>query len=264
MKRNRQFLVSLGISPLALMGPVLGGIVAMGPALAQDTGWALADPDAQAQSEEAQDVGSTPSDAGPISVTRNGQQYGWLVAPRPVDEESVDRPLSELEELSKSTSGVRFGSAFYDSKSDNPLLPVSVTLRALDKITAKYTDLEINIDETAQFGTLNITPRNCDTRPPEEFPETTAFLEITPTEEDLYTNMDTPSEPEEDGEVASLADDDTEIATAEQLVEEEGATRNDNFLFSGWMYASSPALNALEHPVYDVWVIGCKMIDPET
>ena len=96
---------------------------------------------------------------------------------------------------------------------------VAVVLRALDKVTARTLDLTINIDQTVSYGTLDITVRKCLKRPPEETPETTTFLEI--------------EERQQDGEPIPL--------------------------FMGWMFASSPALNALEHPVYDVWVIDCKM-----
>ncbi|TNE33648.1 MAG: DUF2155 domain-containing protein [Alphaproteobacteria bacterium] len=97
-----------------------------------------------------------------------------------------------------------------------------VVLRALDKVTARTKDLNIPIDETVKFGSLEITPRKCTKRPPEEPPETTAFLEI------------------------------TEVNEGEEPIR----------LFNGWMFASSPAVNALEHPVYDVWVIDCKIPSP--
>lgn len=99
-----------------------------------------------------------------------------------------------------------------------------VVLRALDKITARITEFELAIGEELQFGTLAITARYCRTRPPIEPPETFTYLEI----------------------------DDVK----------RGGLRER--AFEGWMVASSPALNALEHPVYDVWVINCKMVDPDT
>lgn len=91
-----------------------------------------------------------------------------------------------------------------------------VVLRALDKITARITELEVPVGAEAQFGTLFITPRYCRTRPPIEPPETFAYLEI-----------------------------DDHKQTGRERV------------FSGWMVASSPALNPLEHAVYDVWVLNC-------
>ncbi len=91
-------------------------------------------------------------------------------------------------------------------------------LQGLDKVTARISTIDAPIDERIRFGTLSIVVRHCRKTPPEEPPETTAFLEI------------------------------DDIKRGEQPVR----------LFSGWMFASSPALSALEHPVYDVWVIGCN------
>lgn len=94
-----------------------------------------------------------------------------------------------------------------------------VILRALDKVTAHITRIEVALNQTAVFGTLAITPRACAMRPPEETPESSAFLEI--------------DDRRRDGVVARV--------------------------FSGWMFASSPALSALEHPAYDVWVTACRI-----
>ena len=101
--------------------------------------------------------------------------------------------------------------------------PPTAVLRGVDKITARITDIEAVIGEPVTFGTLTIVARTCRKRPPIEPPEVTAFLEI---------DDDPPG-------------DDTER------------------VFTGWMFASSPALSALEHPVYDVWVIDCKTSAPE-
>jgi len=91
-------------------------------------------------------------------------------------------------------------------------------LRALDKITARVEALEVPVDRPLKFGTLIITVHSCRVALPEETPEAAAFLDITELK---------PGEPE--------------------------AVR-----FRGWMFASSPALSALEHPIYDLWVTGCK------
>jgi hypothetical protein len=94
----------------------------------------------------------------------------------------------------------------------------TVVLQGLDKVTARVSTFEARIGETVRFGTLEIQPRFCDRAPPEEPPESAAFL-------DIY-----------------------EARAGEQRAD----------LFHGWMFASSPALNSLEHPVYDVWVLDCK------
>ena len=93
-------------------------------------------------------------------------------------------------------------------------------LQGLDKVTARISTIDAPINEHIRFGTLSLVVRHCRKTPPEEPPETTAFLEI------------------------------DDVRPGEQPAR----------LFSGWMFASSPALSALEHPVYDVWVIGCKML----
>ncbi|MSP81662.1 MAG: DUF2155 domain-containing protein [Alphaproteobacteria bacterium] len=95
--------------------------------------------------------------------------------------------------------------------------PTGAVLQGLDKITARISRLEAPINQPVHFGTLEITARTCYQTPPEETPESAAFLEI------------------------------------REL--KPGAAPSE--AFAGWMFASSPALSALEHPVYDVWVIGC-------
>ncbi len=108
----------------------------------------------------------------------------------------------------------------------------TAVFNALDKITARITILEIPIGSSARFGTLDIRPQSCDKRPPEETPETTAFVEV----------FDIPRV------MAAAKGEDGQAAVAEP-----------KRIFSGWMFASSPGLNAVEHPVYDAWVIDCKI-----
>ena len=92
-------------------------------------------------------------------------------------------------------------------------------LEGLDKTTARVSRFEAPVGSPVHFGTLTITVRDCEKNPPEDTPESAAFLEI------------------------------------DEARQGENKTR----LFSGWMFASSPALSALEHPVYDVNVLDCKM-----
>ncbi len=95
--------------------------------------------------------------------------------------------------------------------------PVAV-LQGLDKITARVSEFDAPVGKKVQFGNLSILVRDCEKNPPEDRPESAAFLEI----------------------------DETRPG--------EGPVRQ----FSGWMFASSPALSALENPVYDVIVLDCK------
>ena len=105
-----------------------------------------------------------------------------------------------------------------------PVLPAvadpadTVILETLDKISARVSRVEVPVGTTITFGSLKITPRHCDKHPPEETPESSVFIEIV-----------------------------EELPDAQPKLE-----------FSGWMFASSPALLALDHPVYDVWVVDCK------
>jgi hypothetical protein len=115
-------------------------------------------------------------------------------------------------------------------------------LRALDKITGNATDVTAKIGETIKFGRISITVHACYQAPPEDTPESEAFLEI----RSLGAAQDKP-----------LAD----LGPAKEKPK-PAAEGPDAPLFSGWMFASSPGLNALEHPVYDVWVISCTAAAP--
>jgi hypothetical protein len=88
----------------------------------------------------------------------------------------------------------------------------------LDKITGRIISFDVEIGETVQFGALQVVPRVCYTRPPTETPNTDAFLEV--------------SEVTLQGEVRRI--------------------------FTGWMFAASPGLHAVEHPIYDIWLTDCK------
>lgn len=88
----------------------------------------------------------------------------------------------------------------------------------LDKITGRITNFDVYIGETVQFGALQITPRVCYTRPPNETQRTSTFVEV---------------------------DQVTLRATVRRI-------------FTGWMFAEAPALSAIDHAVYDVWLVGCK------
>jgi hypothetical protein len=96
----------------------------------------------------------------------------------------------------------------------NPIAAFS----GLDKITGRITNFDVYIDETVQFGALQLTPRVCYTRPPTETQRTSVFLEV------------------------------------DQVSLKGGSQR----IFTGWMFADSPALNAIDHPVYDIWLVDCK------
>jgi hypothetical protein len=88
----------------------------------------------------------------------------------------------------------------------------------LNKITGRATDFEAKMNQTVRYGALEVTPRACDTKPETERPQTVAFVQV----------------------------DEITLKKTTQRV------------FSGWMFATSPGLNALEQPIFDVWLKGCK------
>ncbi len=88
----------------------------------------------------------------------------------------------------------------------------------LDKITGRIITFDVYINETVQFGALQVTPRVCYSRPVSETPRTAGFIEV----------------------------------------DEITLDRKIRRIFTGWMFADSPGLNAVEHAVYDVWLKSCK------
>jgi hypothetical protein len=98
--------------------------------------------------------------------------------------------------------------------------PIAI-LQGLDKVAAHVSQIEAPVGTSVNFGTLSILVRDCETSPADEAPNNAAFIQIYET-------------PRGEGTAAAKR------------------------LFSGWMFSSSPALSGLEHPVYDVTLLGCK------
>lgn len=116
----------------------------------------------------------------------------------------------------------------------DPIRNPTAIFAGLDKITGRIINFDVAIDETVQFGTLQVTPRVCNTRPQTEAPQTTTFVEVDEQAPKPEQKRD-PSLP--------------------LRVEPKLETKR---IFSGWMFASSPGLHGVEHPVYDVWLVDCK------
>lgn len=94
----------------------------------------------------------------------------------------------------------------------------TAVFEGLDKITGRITSFDVAINETVQFGALQVTPKACYSRPPTETPQTDAFVDV-----------------------------------------DEVTLKGDiKRIFTGWMFKASPGLHAVEHPIYDVWLIDCK------
>jgi len=105
-----------------------------------------------------------------------------------------------------------------NARADEKITNPIAVFSGLDKITGRITTFDVYIGETVQFGALQLTPRACYTRPDTEAPKTDTFVEV----------------------------------------DEITLDRKIRRIFSGWMFADSPGLNAVEHPVYDVWLKSCK------
>jgi hypothetical protein len=91
-------------------------------------------------------------------------------------------------------------------------------LQTLDKVTGRVRTLEAPVEREVMIGTLSVVVRACRKRPPEEPPESAAYLDV-----------------------------------VERKSGEQAQT-----VFRGWMFASAPAVSAMDHPVYDIWVVGCR------
>jgi len=123
------------------------------------------------------------------------------------------------------------GAASADPAPNTPLMAKAVSqasskptllLRGLDKITGRAFDIVAPLNTPVKFATLTVTARYCYSTPPSETPETAAFVQI----------------------------------------EDNRPDKAKREAFSGWMYASSPGLNGMQHPLYDVWVIFCRTNAP--
>lgn len=90
-------------------------------------------------------------------------------------------------------------------------------MQAMDKITGKVSEIDVPVNVPVKFGSFSVLVRKCVTRTPEETPENTAFVDVV----DDYNSQEPVN------------------------------------IFKGWMLSSSPALNAVEHPIYDVWLLNC-------
>lgn len=113
-----------------------------------------------------------------------------------------------------SAAFVGFGVSAQAERINNPVAEFS----GLDKITGRITTFDVYINETVQFGALQVTPKVCYSRTEDEAPKTDVFVEV----------------------------------------DEITLDRKVRRIFTGWMFADSPGLNAVEHAVYDVWLKNCK------
>ena len=100
-----------------------------------------------------------------------------------------------------------------------PIEGILAEIQILDKITARVKTLEVEVNDSIQFESLNIKIYACYKKPPEEVPEDFVLLRI-------YDVM---------------------------------SQKGKELIYQGWMISSSPATTPLEHPIYDLWLKDCKI-----
>jgi len=124
-----------------------------------------------------------------------------------------------MEIRNKFLATTAFGVSFaFSLAAEAANIPMNMAkMQALDKVTGKMSVINVPVNGEVKFGSFSIIVRSCQTTPPEETPENYAFVDVADTNR-------------------------------------EGKTFN---IFKGWMVSSSPSLNSVEHPIYDVWLLQC-------
>lgn len=161
---------------------------------------------AHAQQQDIIDLGADQFDTAPAPATQ---------ALPPPDTTPPAAPLTEVAPAPDQTTEPGTPMPPSPNRVANPV----AVFAGLDKITGRITSFDVYIDETVQFGSLQVTPRVCYNRPLTDAPRTDAFVQV----------------------------------------DEIGLDRKVRRIFSGWMFADSPGLHAIDNPVYDVWLTECKM-----
>lgn len=133
---------------------------------------------------------------------------------QPPPEQPPQQPQPQEQQQQPQDDVVTTAPPVKDQRVKNPVAEFA----GIDKITGRIITFDVYIDETVQFGALQVTPRVCYSRPGSETPKTDSFVEV----------------------------------------DEITLDRKIRRIFTGWMFAESPGLNAVEHAVYDVWLKGCK------
>ncbi len=144
-------------------------------------------------------------------------------------------PLINLEELSPTfeedkdilekkeeiNDALKYNESLIKKKSAKKTDKIYINIKALNKITAKTSSIKLAIDEKKFFGSLEIKALKCQLSEKNEFTDTIAYLQV----KDL-----------------------------------DAKDNNQVFLFNGWTFASSPTLESIDHPIYDLWITGCENI----
>ncbi len=167
----------------------------------------------------------TPGLAQAYQQDENSQeQYGQEDGQEGIAQDPYARTFESQPAVGQSGPTNGFANGFNDGLNDDSVPATAAVLRGLDKVTANVRQFVVPAGSVLDFGRLSIRVQTCRSTPPTaQTPESSVFLEI--------------DDRRSDGSVERV--------------------------FSGWMFASSPALNPLNHPVYDVWVMSCRTLSPE-
>ena len=135
----------------------------------------------------------------------------------PTFEEDKD----ELEKIEEHNVNLDISSTISKEKKIKKNKKIFINITALDKVTAKTSEIRLAIGEKKFFGSLEIKGLKCQLSEHNEFMDTVAYLQV----KDLAAK-----------------------------------DNNQVFLFNGWTFASSPTLQSIDHPIYDLWITGCENI----
>ena len=127
----------------------------------------------------------------------------------------------ELEKIKKKNVNLNSIEKILEKPNTKKNEKISINLKALDKITAKTSAIKLAIGEKKYFGSLEIKALKCQLSENNDSTDTVAYLQV----KDLSTK-----------------------------------DNNQVFLFNGWTFASSPTLQSIDHPIYDLWIVSCENI----
>lgn len=135
----------------------------------------------------------------------------------PTFEEDKD----ELEKIEKKSINLDNTENVLEKSITNKNDKIYINIKALDKITAKTSEIRLTVGEKKFFGSLEIKVLKCQLSEDNDFTDTVAYLQV----KDVLAK-----------------------------------NNNQVFLFNGWTFASSPTLQSIDHPIYDLWIISCENI----
>ena len=134
---------------------------------------------------------------------------------------TFEEDKDELENKDEQNSNLNTDENFGEEKLNKKKEKIYINIKALDKITAKTLAIKLGIGEKKNFGSLEIKGLKCQLSENNEFSDAVAYLQV----KDL-----------------------------------DSKDNNQVFLFNGWTFASSPTLESIDHPIYDLWITGCENI----